>query len=100
MITYDELKKGEVLVHQTIYTADQLAFYAKQAIENPIISQALEALRTNALDKIENSPSRDTEDRERLYWFLKALNEFKGQLQIYLIDEEKKDNPGDKFNFA
>ena len=73
-----------------VYTADQLSLYAKQAIANPIINQALEALRTNALDKIEASQARDKEDRESLYWFIKALNEFKGQLRIYLIDEEKK----------
>ena len=84
-----------------IYTAEQLSLYAKQAIENPIINQALEDLRINALEKIEASPARDSEDREKLYWFLKALSEFKGQLQIYLIDEEKKKpNTGDEFNYA
>lgn len=84
-----------------VYTADQLSLYAKQAIANPIINQALEALRTNALEKFEASEARASEDREKLYWFLKALNEFKGQLRIYLIDEEKKkDNPDDKFNYA
>lgn len=83
-----------------VYTDDQLSLYAKQALTNPIINQALEALRINALEKIEASPPRDSEDREKLYWFLKALNEFKGQLRLYLIDEKKKDNPRDKFNFA
>lgn len=84
-----------------IYTADQLSLYAKQAIENPIINQVLEALRTNALEKFEASEARASEDREKLYWFLKALTEFKGQLRLYLIDEEKKkDNPEDKFNYA
>ena len=93
----DSLDKPKSIV----YTADQLSLYAKQAIGNPIINQALEALRINALEKIEASPARDSEDREALYWFLKALAEFKGQLRIYLTDEEKKeDNSEDKFNFA
>lgn len=84
-----------------VYTTDQLSLYAKQAIENPIINYSIEALRLNALEKFENSQARDLEDREKLYWFLKALNEFKGQLRIYLINEEKKiNNPEDKFNYA
>lgn len=100
MISYDELKKSQESNKPTVYTAEQLSLYAKQAIDNPIINQALEALRINAFDKIEASPSRDAEDRERLYWFLKALTELKGQLRIYLIDEEKKEVVEDKFNYA
>lgn len=82
-----------------IYTVEELSIWAKQAIENPILEKAFEDLKQSALNKFEISQARDTEGREGAYWFLKVLNEFKGQLRCYLI-EEKKGNPSDKFNFA
>lgn len=92
-------KISEELNKPIVYTADQLSAWAKQAIENPILGKAFEDLKQIALNKFEISQARDAEGREGAYWFLKALNEFRGQLRCYLI-EEKKENPLDKFNFA
>lgn len=75
-----------------IYTKDELAMWAKHAIENPILNEIFESLKNEALKTFEDSPARDTEARESMYWFLTALRKIKGQLQFYLIEEEKKHN--------
>lgn len=71
-------------------TVDELTMYAKQALENPILKVAFEDLKNTALLKFQASDGRDTEGREKLYWFLKALNEFVGQLNVYLSEEVVK----------
>lgn len=71
-------------------TIEELTMYAKQALENPILKIALEDLRTTAWFKFQASQARDSEAREFIYWFLKAVNEFQGQLNVYLSEENVK----------
>lgn len=98
-------------------TKEQIQSFSKQLLDNPILDMAFEDLKQTALEKFQNTQARDSEGREGIYWFLKALNEVVGQLHIYLEgfglpeeekslsreEQEKKDKEieeGNKFNFA
>ena len=80
---------------------EELAMQAKQALENPALIIAFEDLKANALYKFQISDARDKEGREGLYWFLKALEEFRGQLNIYLsediVKKSKEQTEAEKF---
>lgn len=71
-------------------TVDELTMYSKQALENPALKMALNDLKEVNINKFLQSAGRDTEGREKIYWFLKALEEFKGQLNVYLSEEVVK----------
>lgn len=80
---------------------DELIAQAKQALENPALKLAFKDLEDNAWSKFKASQGRDSEAREKIYWFLKALEEFRGQLNVYLSDEiakkSKKRTPDEEF---
>ena len=66
---------------------NELVAQAKQVLENSAFKKAFEDIQNIAWEKFKGSGGRDTEGREKIYWFLKALEELKGQLTVYLSDE-------------
>lgn len=71
---------------------------AEKLLTDPLLSESWEKVRTALLAKIETSPARDTEGRERLYFMLKALNDVRGCLEqvvnngkvVIHLEEEKR----------
>ena len=66
---------------------EELIAQAKQVLENPAFKMAFDDLEKMAWLKFKASQARDNEAREKVYWFLKALEELRGQLNVYLSEE-------------
>lgn len=71
----------------SVKITDELIAQAKQVLENPAFKMAFDDLEKTTWLKFKASQARDNEAREKLYWFLKALYELRGQLNIYLSEE-------------
>jgi hypothetical protein len=72
---------------------------AQKLLHHELLLEARESIRKALLDKIESSPVRDTEGREKLYLMLKALNDVwgyleqavnTGKVEIHLRDEKRR----------
>ena len=85
----------------SVKITDELIAQAKQVVENPAFKMAFVALEESAWQKFKASQGRDSEAREKIYWFLKALEEFRGQLEIYLseelVEKSKEKTKNEKF---
>lgn len=89
-------------MENSVKTTDELIAQAKQVLENPAFKMAFDDLKETNIKKILQSGGRDTEGREKVYWFLKALEELKGQLNVYLSEEivkkSKEKTEAEKFS--
>lgn len=65
---------------------EEIARAARAAaiIEDPLVVDALDAIRSAALHAWENSAPHDTEGRERAWHRLRAANEFRANLQSHV----------------
>ena len=94
----DALDKEKI---EAIPNKDELIAQAKLALENPALKLAFKDLEDTAWLKFKASQGRDNEGREKVYWFLKALEEFKGQLNVYLsediVKKSKEKTDAEKF---
>jgi hypothetical protein len=56
---------------------------AKELLENPLLQDSLKAIRNKLDTEWKNSPLRDVEGREKIFFLVKALDE----LEVMLISE-------------
>jgi hypothetical protein len=59
---------------------------AQALLDDPLLVDAFAALEAKWLSAWRNSPSRDSDGREKIWLHLKALEELKGQLESVLTD--------------
>lgn len=59
----------------------QRAAHAEEALNNPLITEALQAWESEITEAWKTSPLRDTEGRERLRLMLRAAQHFQAHLQ-------------------
>lgn len=57
---------------------------ASQLMANPLLSQALDAIRADLFDKIERTTWRQKSAREAIYQQLVACNNFESQLKYHI----------------
>jgi len=53
---------------------------AKELLENPLLQDSLKAIRNNLDTEWKNSPLRDVEGREKIFFLVKALDELEAML--------------------
>ena len=73
----------DILDKDNKLTQDSLIAQAKEVLGNPAFIE----LEEGEWIKFKASQRRDDESREKIYCFVKALNEVKGRLTSYLSDE-------------
>jgi hypothetical protein len=56
---------------------------AKDILENPLLQDSLKAIRNKLDTEWKNSPLRDVEGREKIFFLVKAIDE----LEVMLISE-------------
>lgn len=54
---------------------------AKQLMENPLLQEAFQTIRSNLHDKFEGSKDGDSQARERIWMMLKVVNEVERHLE-------------------
>ena len=59
----------------------QRAAHAEEALNNPLITEALQAWESEITQAWQDSPLRDVEGRERLRLMLQAAKQFRAHLQ-------------------
>jgi len=77
----------DILDKDNKLTQDSLIAQAKEVLGNPAFILAFKELEEGEWIKFKASQRRDDESREKIYCFVKALNEVKGRLTSYLSDE-------------
>jgi hypothetical protein len=53
---------------------------AKELLENPLLQDSLKAIRNKLDTEWKNSPLRDVEGREKIFFLVKALDELEAML--------------------
>lgn len=61
---------------------------AERIITDPMVQEAIEAMRRDAYGKIEGTKPGQTQEREYLYLYLKAITTFEAQF-AYAVEEGK-----------
>ena len=57
---------------------------AQALMDNPLLSEVLTNLKQSAIEEWMNSPRNATEDRERFYLMVQAIEEFSRALRIVI----------------
>ena len=53
---------------------------AKDILENPLLQDSLKAIRNKLDNEWKNSPLRDVEGREKIFFLVKSIDEFEAML--------------------
>jgi len=53
---------------------------AKELLEDPLLQDSLKAIRNKLDNEWKNSPLRDVEGREKIFFLVKAIDEFEAML--------------------
>ena len=53
---------------------------AKELLENPLLQDSLKAIRNKLDNEWKNSPLRDVEGREKIFFLVKAIDELEAML--------------------
>ena len=57
---------------------------ASQLLRDPLLSEAIDEIRSSLYSKIENSSFKQRDEREDCYFMLRAVESFEGMLRKYI----------------